>query len=94
MAKIKVLDIKSASADIKPAGAELFGDSESFINDLKDNELTVAGGFKLIGFPSQSPNIWGAPPHLPPDSLTGVRRLVGFQLSWLIIKAKINNKVY
>ena len=44
MANIKVNDIKSASADIKPAGTELFGDSESFISDLQDNELTVAGG--------------------------------------------------
>ena len=44
MANIKVNDIKPASADIKPAGAELFGDSESFINDLSDNELEIAGG--------------------------------------------------
>ena len=44
MANIKVNDIKSARADIKPVSAELFEDSESFINDLEDNELTVAGG--------------------------------------------------
>ncbi len=37
MANIKV-------NDIKPAGAELFGDFESFISDLSDDELTVAGG--------------------------------------------------
>ncbi len=43
MANIKVNDIKSASADIKPAGAELFGDSESFISDLEDNELQWGG---------------------------------------------------
>ena len=50
MANIKVNDIKSARADVKVndiklAGAELFGDSKSFIDDLSDNELTVAGGF-------------------------------------------------
>ncbi len=49
MANIKVNDIKSANADnkvddIKLAGAELFGDSESFISDLEDNELKLAGG--------------------------------------------------
>ena len=49
MTNIKVNDIKSASADnkvndIKLAGAELFEDAESFINDLSDNELELAGG--------------------------------------------------
>ncbi len=43
MAKLKVNDIKSASADIKvnnitPSGAE------SFIKDLSDNELKLHGG--------------------------------------------------
>ncbi|NEP34868.1 hypothetical protein [Moorena sp. SIO3B2] len=31
--------------DIKPTGAQLFIDTESFIKDLQDNELKVAGGF-------------------------------------------------
>lgn len=37
MADIKINDIKVN--DIKPAGVELFDDSESFINELKDDEL-------------------------------------------------------
>ena len=43
MAKLKVNDIKSFSADVKvknitPSGAE------SFIKDLSDNELKLSGG--------------------------------------------------
>ncbi|WP_193198122.1 hypothetical protein [Nostoc sp. MG11] len=30
--------------DIKLAGAELFVDYETFINDLEDNELEIRGG--------------------------------------------------
>ena len=49
MANIKINELKSADADkkvnsIKLAGAELFDDSESFINDLEDNELELTGG--------------------------------------------------
>ena len=57
MAKIKVNDIKSARADIKPFGAELFGDSETFINDLEDNELELTRGGDCPGnpFPSSHP---------------------------------------
>ena len=67
MANIKVNDIKSASADIKPAGAELFEDSESFISDLQDNELTVAGGCGPKPLPTpidlcDEPTFVGCPP--------------------------------
>ena len=62
MANIKVNDIKSARTevkvnDIKPVGAELFGDSESFINDLEDNELELTRGGDCPGnpFPSSHP---------------------------------------
>ena len=47
MANIKVNDIRVndiAVNDIKVAGTELFGDYESFINDLEDNELELRGG--------------------------------------------------
>ncbi|AOX00293.1 MULTISPECIES: hypothetical protein [Moorena] len=49
MANIKV-------NNIKPAGAELFGDSESFIKDLQDNELELAGGSECPSpFPTSHP---------------------------------------
>lgn len=33
--------------DIKPAGAELFADSEGFLNELKDDELSnILGGLQ------------------------------------------------
>ncbi|MBD2730589.1 hypothetical protein H6G96_30810 [Nostoc sp. FACHB-892] len=34
--------------DIKLAGIELFGDYETFINDLEDNELELRGGLVLM----------------------------------------------
>lgn len=33
--------------DIKLAGAELFVDYETFINDLEDNELEIRGGLRV-----------------------------------------------
>jgi hypothetical protein len=43
MANIKV-------NDIKPAGAELFGDSESFMKDLSDSEMNnLVGGARRGG---------------------------------------------
>ena len=43
MAKIKV-------KDIKPTGADLFDDSESFMNELSNDELEQAmGGRSIIG---------------------------------------------
>ncbi|NEO82248.1 hypothetical protein [Moorena sp. SIO4G3] len=41
MAKIKV-------NDIKPAGVELFVDDESFIQDLKNDELNIVGGIQHL----------------------------------------------
>ncbi|NEO41871.1 MAG: hypothetical protein F6J90_38340 [Moorea sp. SIOASIH] len=35
--------------DIKPTGAQLSLDTESFIKDLQDKELKVAGGFDAGG---------------------------------------------
>lgn len=37
--------------DIKPAGIDLFEDSEDFLNELKDDQLNqiVGGAFTLIG---------------------------------------------
>ncbi|MEH2072416.1 MAG: hypothetical protein V7K47_30420 [Nostoc sp.] len=32
--------------DLSPAGSELFQDSESFLNELTDEELTVHGGLR------------------------------------------------
>ena len=40
MAKIKV-------NDIKPAGTELFADSQNFLTDLTDSELDIMGGLHL-----------------------------------------------
>lgn len=40
MANIKV-------DDIELAGTQLFGDAESFISDLEDNELELAGGLRV-----------------------------------------------
>ena len=31
-------------SDLRPAGAELFGDSESFINELTDEDLNMTHG--------------------------------------------------
>ncbi|NEO02037.1 MAG: hypothetical protein F6K50_43690 [Moorea sp. SIO3I7] len=42
MAKIKV-------KDIKPTGADLFNDSESFMNELSNDELEQAMGGRIIG---------------------------------------------
>jgi hypothetical protein len=34
-------------SELRPAGADLFSDSESYLNDLNDNELdNVAGGWR------------------------------------------------
>ena len=33
-------------ADLSPAGSELFQDTESFLNELTENELMVMGGKK------------------------------------------------
>ncbi len=41
MAKIKV-------KDIKPTGADLFNDSESFMNELSNDELEQAMGGRII----------------------------------------------
>ena len=58
MANIKVNDIKPASANIKVngiklAGAELFDDSESFMNELKDheNQLVIGGIIPITNSP-------------------------------------------
>jgi len=33
-------------SDLRPSGLDLFGDSESFLDDLSDNDLaTINGGF-------------------------------------------------
>ncbi|WP_017314966.1 hypothetical protein [Mastigocladopsis repens] len=37
MANIKI-------SELRPAGAELFQDSESFLNELNDQEMSVFGG--------------------------------------------------
>lgn len=37
MATIKI-------SNLYPAGSELFGDSESYLNELNDEELYIAGG--------------------------------------------------
>jgi hypothetical protein len=43
MASIKI-------SDLRPSGFDLFGDSESFLDDLSDNDLaTVNGGSFLEG---------------------------------------------
>lgn len=47
MANIKVSDIKVN--DIKITGTQLFEDTESFINDLEDNELVgMLGGLAPV----------------------------------------------
>lgn len=33
--------------DLKPTGAELFLDSESFMNDLSNDEMNLLGGLRL-----------------------------------------------
>ncbi|MBD2676198.1 MULTISPECIES: hypothetical protein [Nostoc] len=33
--------------DLSPAGSELFQDSESFLNELTDEELGVHGGLRI-----------------------------------------------
>ncbi|MDZ8241875.1 MAG: hypothetical protein RMZ69_32860 [Nostoc sp. ChiQUE01a] len=33
--------------DLSPAGSELFQDSESFLNELTDEELGVNGGLRI-----------------------------------------------
>lgn len=45
MASIKI-------SELRPAGFELFQDSESFLNELGDRELAVSGGSKKGGFNS------------------------------------------
>ena len=40
-------------SDLRPAGAELFQDSESFLNELGDRELTVSGGAVVVSNISQ-----------------------------------------
>jgi hypothetical protein len=42
MANIKVQDLASIT------GADLFGDSESFMKDLSEDELTLQGGGVII----------------------------------------------
>jgi hypothetical protein len=39
MASIKI-------SDLRPSGLDLFGDSESFLNDLSDNDLATINGGK------------------------------------------------
>lgn len=48
MSKIKI-------SDIKPTGAELFNDSESFMNELNDSEIEQAmGGLIASPYPIDS----------------------------------------
>lgn len=56
MADIKINDIKVN--DIKPAGVELFDDSESFINELKDDELNNLFGGAAQGGLSSTVSIY------------------------------------
>ncbi len=38
-------------SDLRPSGFDLFGDSESFLDDLSDNDLaTINGGFSITWF--------------------------------------------
>ena len=65
MAKITILDIK-------PTGADLFDDSESFMSELSNDELEQAmGGRYIISpyFPSQPKLTLSFPPKktLPPS---------------------------
>jgi hypothetical protein len=39
MASIKI-------SDLRPSGCDLFGDSESFLDDLSDNDLATINGGK------------------------------------------------
>ena len=32
-------------SELRPAGSELFQDSESFLNELNDQEMSVSGGY-------------------------------------------------
>jgi hypothetical protein len=41
MANIKV-------SDFQKLGSELFSDSESFMNDLTENELEIVGGYQVV----------------------------------------------
>ena len=41
-------------SDLRPAGVELFQDSESFLNELGDRELSVSGGLVVVGNISQA----------------------------------------
>lgn len=41
MASIKI-------SELRPAGSELLHDSESFLNELSDRELSVLGGSKIV----------------------------------------------
>ena len=34
-------------SDLRPAGADLFLDSESYLNDLTEGEMIVRGGIKI-----------------------------------------------
>lgn len=47
-------------SDLRPAGSELFADSESFMNDLVDGELEVMGGGITITVTSSKWCIGGA----------------------------------
>jgi hypothetical protein len=47
MASIKI-------SELRPAGFELFQDSESFLNELGDRELAVSGGLVVVGNISQA----------------------------------------
>jgi hypothetical protein len=56
MAKIKV-------NDIKPIGTELFDDSESFMNELRNDELEQAMGGNACPIPARIVSY-----YCPPDS--------------------------
>lgn len=54
-------------SNLSPAGAELFGDSESYLNDLTNEELNATGGIKIttttVFTMPWTPPLW---PTIPP----------------------------
>ena len=44
MASIVISDLHSVSSDLRPAGSDLFMDSESFLSEISDGELGVISG--------------------------------------------------
>lgn len=43
--------------DINPVGSELFADSESFLNELNNDEMDIQGGF-FMTLTGITPGVW------------------------------------